>query len=302
VKAIENFFFRPASPKPLGVLRMGLALILLIQAFMCSNQLFEWYGTQGLLQRGVAESFAAFSIPQTTQFIRWGADIGIGERTTLITMALLYLASLLALLVGFYTRTASLLSWMFHLIFAQGHITSYGLDLLAHVALFYSVFMPMGDCLSTDSMRKKIPAEDSWQARLSLRIFQLHLCIVYFSTGIEKAQGEQWRNGEAIWRSVMLPSYRQFDLAWLSRFSILAMILAWATLVFEIGYPFFIFPKKTRKFWVTGILGLHAGIAVFLGLHLFALLMMLLTFCCFGLDKDSPVKPITVRRGKVAFV
>lgn len=285
-KFIDQFFLTPCSAKPLGFLRIGLGAILLTQAVMCSNQLFEWYGTQGLLQNGVAESFSAFSVPQTTNFIRWGLTIGISEKVTLISMAVLYLVSLFALMLGLYTRFASVLAWSLHLIFAQGHITSYGLDLLSHVVLFYAIFMPMGDAVSLDSLRNANPTEDSWQARLSLRILQLHLCMVYLATGVEKAKGEQWRSGEAIWRSVMLPAYRQYDLAWLSRFSVLAMVLAWGTLIFEIGYPIFIFPKRTRNFWVAGILGLHAGIGVFLGLHLFALLMMTLTFCCFGLDRE----------------
>jgi hypothetical protein len=287
---IDNFFFRPASPRPLGVLRIGLSAILLIQALMCANQLFEWYGTQGWLQSDIGEKFAAFTSPQTTQFIRWGSAYGISEKTALIVLASIYVTSLLTLLIGFFSRTSAMVAWLLHLTFAEGHITSYGLDLLSHVALFYSIFMPMGACLSVDSLRRKVPSSDTWAARLSLRIWQLHLCIVYFSTGFEKAQGEQWRNGEAIWRSVMLPAYRQFDLAWLSRFSVIAMLFAWGTLVLEMGYPFFIFPRRTRKFWIAGILSLHAGIAIFLGLHLFAALMMLLTFCCFGLDFErSPL-------------
>ena len=293
---LDKFFFRPASARPLAVIRIGIALILLAQAMMCASLFFEWYGTAGILQNDIGEQFSTWGVPHTTQIIRLTAHLGMSERTTLEGLAALYVISLLALLIGFRTRSATFLSWLTHLIFAKGHFTAYGVDLFAHITLFYGIFMPLGGVLSVDSLIKG-PLSPSWTARLSLRVLQLHLCLVYFATGIEKSLGIQWRNGEAIWRSLMLPTYRHYDWGVIANVPWLALLLCWGTLIVEIGYPFFIFPRKTRPLWVLLVVSLHAGIAVFLGLHLFAALMALLTFSCFGLSPDpgAAIIPIPLR-------
>jgi hypothetical protein len=63
---------------------------------------------------------------------------------------------------------------------------------------------------------------------------------------------------------------------------LLAKIMGWSVLILETGYPVFIWLKPTRKYWLLGILGLHTGIAVFMGLQLFALIMILLNLYAFG--------------------
>jgi hypothetical protein len=160
----------------------------------------------------------------------------------------------------------------------------YGVDAFAHVSLFYCLVMPVGAAFSLDRRAGRAVDAPSATATLSLRVLQLHLCIVYLSSGVEKALGEQWRNGEAIWRSLMLPEYAQFDFSWMAFTPWLAMLVAWGTLAIEIGYAFFIWPRQTRKLWVLATLGLHLGIAVFLGLWLFSSMMMVLTFSAFGWD------------------
>ena len=73
-----------------------------------------------------------------------------------------------------------------------------------------------------------------------------------------------------IWRSLSLPEYRVFDFAWLANWPMIARFACWSTLVLELGYCIFIWPRLTRKLWVIGMVGLHLGIAVFLGLGLSA--------------------------------
>ena len=58
------------------------------------------------------------------------------------------------------------------------------------------------------------------------------------------------------------------------------------TLLVEIGYCVFIWPKATRKLWVASVVGLHLGIAIFLGLGLFGSMMCVLTFAVFGISSE----------------
>lgn len=146
--------------------------------------------------------------------------------------------------------------------------------------------MPAGAAFSVDWWIRGRPNAVSSAARLGLRVLQLHLCISYFCSGMEKAQGIQWWNGELLWRALSLPVYYQFDMSWLAQWPVLSMIGGWTTLVFELGYSVFIWPRATRRFWIAGMVGLHLGIAIFLGLGLFGLIMCVLTVSVFGFSAE----------------
>lgn len=283
IEKADRFFFSPTSAKPLAALRIGVALTLLLQTFLVSSDFFEWYGTKGILQGSLSEDLS-WGLPQMTYVLRQLAEWGISEKLGLTLLGSLYVLVLIALALGWRTRLAAIAAWFLHILFGEGQVTGYGIDLFAHIALFYGMFMPYGAAWSLDVRAGRVSPAPSVGARLSLRIWQIHLAIAYFASGVDKAIGWQWRNGEAIWRSLMLPTYRQYDFSWLAHAPWLATLLGFGTLVIEIGYPFFIFPTRTRPIWITLVLSLHLGIALFLGLHLFALMMGVLTVSCFGVE------------------
>ena len=66
------------------------------------------------------------------------------------------------------------------------------------------------------------------------------------------------------------------------------MLAGWGTLVVEIGYAFFIWPRRTRKVWCIATIGLHLGMALFMGLVFFSSVMILLTGCLFLIPEKIP--------------
>ena len=288
-RALREWFFRPASPLPLAVLRIGVCAVLLLQAAHSSALLFELYGREGILQGHQPES-RALSLISVDSIAQLLAKVGIAELYSLSALALVYAASLLALLVGWRTRVFSILAWCFHAAFTQGQLTSYGVDLFAQIALFYLVLSPCGHALSLDVRAGRAQAVPSRWAGAALRTFQIHLAISYFASGMDKATGEQWWNGEAVWRALMLPIYSQFDLSWLSRFPWLLKVFGWGTLLIEIGYPALVLHPRTRALGVLAIGAMHAGIAVFLGLPLFSALMIVLSVSAFGVPVLASMK------------
>jgi hypothetical protein len=50
----------------------------------------------------------------------------------------------------------------------------------------------------------------------------------------------------------------------------------------ETGYPFFIWPTKSRPVWFTFIIGMHVAIGIAMGMYLFALIMVVLNTAAFG--------------------
>jgi hypothetical protein len=285
--AIEDFFFKPASPLPLGALRIGLALVLLAQAYLLRSEVLEHFSSTGIVQGEIVRYLNEQGIPEVHWLTRLGASLGISESVCVYTVCVGYVLSLLLMLMGLWTRLAVIAAWFLHLMLANtGSMMTYGADLFAQVFLFYLMWMPAGNALSLDVFLGRKSSAPSAQARLALRVLQLHLCVVYLTSGLLKATGPQWWNGELLWRAMSLPVYRQFDMSWLAHWPYLSMVAGWTTLVIELGYVIFIWPRRTRKIWVAATLSLHIGIAVLLGLGVFGAIMSVLTLTVFGVTAE----------------
>ena len=285
-KSISDFAWAPASPAPLAAFRIGVCCVLLVQAFSLAPSIRDLYGEHALIQPSLASYLGDPLLPKMSFLTRTFTKIGLSEWQVVISTGVAYVFALIALLLGWQTRFAATFAWLLHMVLTNSApCANYGVDIFSHIALFYLVWMPAGQSWSIDAWGKQNTVGTP-ETRLAIRVLQIHLCIVYLTSGIEKAMGEQWQNGEVIWRSLMLPVYSQFDMSWISNFPTFCKFAAWGTLVVEIGYCVFIWPKRTRTFWVASIVGLHVGIGVFLGLGLFSAMMCVFTICAFGISSN----------------
>ena len=292
LEAIERFTLRPASAAPLAALRIGLAVVLLVQAVKVTPALLQLYGDRGLLHGPLREALAGAVVPRTG----WLAGVltlaGLRAREAPVIAATggIYVVSLLALLAGLRARAAATVAWLTHLMLmttAQG--TVYGADVFANIFLFYLMWAPSGAALSLDLRRGRAPAAPTPAARLSLRVVQMHLCGIYLASGVQKACGEGWWNGEAIWRTLMMPESRKYDLSFLAAHPWIAAVAGWSVLLVEIGYPIFMWSRRTRRLWVLVTAAMHLVIAMRMGLGVFGAIMIVLTVAAFGITA-APAK------------
>jgi hypothetical protein len=280
--AAGRFVSEPASPQPLAAFRIGVAAVLLAQAAAIAASLLELYGSRGIVQWPIAERMAAPGVPRLSWLASALAPLGVSDAGSVRVVFLLYVGGLTGLLVGLRTRASAVVAWVTHVMLgASGTASTYGVDQWAGIALFYCVWMPVGDTWSADERADRTTGEPSAAARLGLRVLQLHLCIAYLASGIDKAAGEQWLNGEAVFRAVMRPDLAKLDLSWLASHPWVAVAACWATLVVELGYAVFVWPRRTRAVWAVATIGLHAGIAVAMGLWSFSAVMIVLTASAF---------------------
>ncbi|WP_155798988.1 HTTM domain-containing protein [Sorangium cellulosum] len=286
-QAIDRFAFAPASAVPLAALRIGLASVLLLQAAMVAPVFLDLYGRSGFLQGPLNDMMARSHLLRVGWLIDALAPLGIGEAALIRGTGALYALALVALLLGWRARAAAALAWLTHLLLMMtADSTSYGADSYAHIFLFYLLWMPSGAALSLDRWLGRAPGDPPATTRLSLRVVQVHLCISYLASGLHKASGEQWWSGEAVWRSVMLPEYRQIDLSWLAHHPWIPMVAGWLVILVEAGYALFIWPRRSRRLWVAATVALHVGIAIFMGLVVFGALMAVLTLAAFGVSAE----------------
>ena len=202
---------------------------------------------------------------------------------------LAYVFGLGCLLIGWRSNLFAAVAWITHLMLcASGYMTIYGVDQFANIALFYCMWMPVGSAFSMDRSAGRTSDAPSIPARIGLRVLQLHLCLVYLTSGIEKAKFDQW-NGDAIWRSVNLPEMAQFDMTWMAHVPWLPILLCWGTLAIEIGYGVLVWPRLTRKWMAWAAISLHVGIAVTMGLYSFSAVMAALTIAAFLVSSEPAV-------------
>lgn len=219
------------------------------------------------------------------------AGITISFDDFVYLMIYFYLFMLGLLLIGAFTRTAAIFSFLLQItIIKSMHYYLYGADYFASMALFYCIIFPKGK-FSLDYMIKEFKINET-SLKWSLRLLQAHLCVIYFFSGLDKGLGINWYNGESIWRAVSAHNYN--GLISLSDFDIPKFayaVFGILTLVVETFYPFFINYSKTRKLWLILTVSMHASIIIFMGLYFFGTLMIILNVSAYYipyLKKSNP--------------
>jgi hypothetical protein len=155
-------------------------------------------------------------------------------------------------------------------------------------ALFYLMLSPLPDRYALDRRLVKTKAKDPRLLGFWRRVLQVHLCFVYFFGGLAKLLGSGWWNGSNLWRSLIRPPFNLLSPDLLVRFKYALPVLGISICLMEIGYPVFIWIKKTRFFWLVCTLALHAAIGLMMGMYLFALVMIVLNLAAFGVGISVP--------------
>ena len=284
---MRDWLFFPTSDQWLSILRIGLAVQLLLYVFSLRtdwNYLLGGTG-RGLVSRDLAEallSLESWMIPRFGWFIGPAKQLGVDE-TVILSLSWYCLAlAAIFLLVGLYSRASAIASWFLYLCSVKsGGLVTYGVDALTTTGLFYLMFSPLPDRLSLDRVwRKKSGASKFlgfWR-----RVLQLHLCLIYFFSGLTKALGRDWWNGINLWRSLIRPPFDLIPAETLVRFKYVFPIAGVVVLLLEIGYPFLIWRRRIGRRWLIAILVMHAGIGLAMGMYLFASVMIILNLAAFG--------------------
>jgi hypothetical protein len=150
------------------------------------------------------------------------------------------------------------------------------------IGLFYLMLSPLPDGYSLDRRLRELRPKNPQLLGFWRRVLQLHLCVIYFFSGLTKCLGTGWWDGSNIWRSLIRPPFNIIDPEILVRWKHLFPVAGIFICLLEIGYPFFIWNSKTRRIWLIGICGMHLGIGLMMGMYLFALIMIVLNVAAFG--------------------
>lgn len=211
--------------------------------------------------------------------------------------------------VGLWTRVTSVLTWVAAVSYI--HRTQqvlFGMDTMMNVLLIYLMVGNSGAALSVDrllnryraarnSLRRTGTIDPATRAYLdappksvvagfAYRLVQIHFCFMYMAAGLSKLKGGAWWNTNAFWDTMVNPEFTMVHFQWYEAllrglvehrwvYAFYAAAGVGFTIALEIGLPFLVW-TRLRPWVVIGGIMLHFGIAVFMGLILFGLLMMTL--------------------------
>lgn len=260
--------FDPADIKFFHLLRKVLALILASTVLSLLTEFNKFYGPDGWINPQLIQmqqSLAGLGIQSWTEWIH--AQVGISYLPLHWLVITLYLSLCLCFALNYFARVATILLLLLDIsIFSINTPYSYGADAIRTSLLFYLVF---------------IPRRPNYYMWAYIRVVQVHLCIIYFFGGLEKALGNSWWNGEAIWKTINLPYFQQgyrWHIDLLQEHPWLAVLAGWLIILLELFYPLAVYIARSRFIWLTAIALMHTGIAMLMGLWNFSLLMLTWNF------------------------
>lgn len=281
--AWNRFWFRPADPTLLGLIRLCTGLMLVYTHAVWGLELEAFFGPNSWLS---PEAAAVIQQGQAAFSFWWYVP---AELLWPVHYACLTVFALFTL--GVLTRVTSLLSLVIAVSYAYRTPSAlFGLDQINVMLTLYCCVGPAGAALSVDQLVRRFrsarqqvaagirfpqltPAPSS-SARVSLRLIQLHMCLIYFFAGVSKLQGPAWWSGEAMWLAFANLEYQSMDMTWLARWPLLINVATHTTIIWEISFPALIWSRRWRPLVLFFGTLMHLGIGACLGMWTFGLIML----------------------------
>lgn len=273
VTSWNRFWFTPADPTTLGLIRVLAGLMLFYTHAVWTLDLEAFFGEQSWLSHEVITQ--ANRDGYSWSILSWcrsPATLWAAHISALTTFALLT--------IGLWTRVVTLLAFIFVVSYANRTPGAlYGLDQVNSLLSLYLMIGPSGSRLSIDAWRvRRIGRTTETSlvtANLSIRLIQCHLCVIYLFAGLSKLQGVTWWNGFAFWGGIANQEYQTLNLTWLADWPLTINALTHLTVAFELSYCVLIWNRRTRPLLLLAAVVLHLGIVIALGMPTFGLAMLI---------------------------
>jgi hypothetical protein len=283
VSRLFAWFFPAQNNTWLTILRIGLGLQLTLYDLSLRH---DWLHLLNNYGRRISEAVLAAessAIPRIGWLVRCAIAVGASEDQVLRLIPLILLATSLLVIAGLFCRTTAITGWLLHLAMVKStSVFSYGADGFTTIGLFYLALSPLPDPWSLDWQWRKLRPRYADLAGFFRRALQLHLCFIYFFSGLTKVIGTGWWNGDNLWRALTRPPFDVIDPGFIAKGKSFLPLAGIIVCLLELGYAVFIWPKQTRTAWLLAVIGMHIGIGVFMRMPLFALIMILLNVAAFG--------------------
>lgn len=257
--------------RALAIFRISIGTVLVYDLLTRLPDLGMFYTDRGVLPRGLA--------------IKLFGDKLVGLSLNLISGDLWFqvflwataLVSAIALLVGYKTRTANVVSWILLIsLCSRNTKVLNGGDNLLWMLLFWSMFLPLGERYSVDAKRsmKNKAAAKSFVASFGSAGILMQVVLMYVMTAYLKT-GQDWKDGTALYYALSVELYCRPFAQVLLRYPDFLKIMTHGTMFIErFGPVLLLLPSRLWGIKLAGVLGfvmLHSGISSVMRLGIFPL-------------------------------
>jgi predicted DCC family thiol-disulfide oxidoreductase YuxK len=257
--------------RSLALLRIGLAVMVLADLWLRKADLVAHYSDQGVLPRNL--------LSDLWQPGYWSLYALNGQgwfQGLLFTLAAL---AALAMLVGYRTRVATIVSWLLLVsLHNRNPLLVFAADDVFRAVMFWAMFLPLGASYSMD--RALNPNADSLPKRIltgATLALMAQQCFVYiFSAVFKTLSPDWWPDGTAVYYALSYDQYATPIGSFVLNFPPIMTLFTWITLVLEWLGPLLIWsPIRTnfcRNLAVLVFVGLHLGFGATLNIGIFPFL------------------------------
>lgn len=229
-----RFWFEPADPRPLAIVRIGAAALGLALVWSYAGDLEAWFGPRGMIPPGSGATWRprhSLSLydPATTPATLW-------------TLFAVTVIAFVALLVGCATRLAAVAAAiLWASLLNRGPMLAGAADDCLAILLWCVAVGPCGATISVDRLvadwrGRPVPVPSSW-ARLSLGLLQVHASVIAAAAVLAQLKGDVWWDGTAAWWLAARPESRFVDLTGMFRGSEYLMnLVTHAIVAFEAAF------------------------------------------------------------------
>jgi hypothetical protein len=259
---VGSFWTGRTSGEAAALLRVGFAMLALWVALGIGFNLDRYYGPDAVVPWDVAKTF---------EFGTWTL-FALAPRSQALPVALLVamVGGAAALLLGAAPRVAAAVLFVVVLSFHHRNPL-----LLNSGDRLFSILAGLMLVLPIDRrwVLWPLPRPSAADAPIwSLRLLQLQIAYVYWSSAIAKLVNERWRTGWALRDVLASPVFAEWP-AYIDSYPVIAA-MTWGTLLFEVAFPVLVAIRRFRP-WVlaAGVL-FHASIELAMTIPMFSAIMI----------------------------
>lgn len=289
--AWNRFWFEPQPTSTLALVRIFFGLLMLLWTAFLGPDLFRMFSRSGVA-------------PETPDFGpgTWGLLELAPSDAALVTLWIAMLIASACLMVGFRTRLAALVVFLGVLSFQRRDPWGFNSgDSLVRIVALYLVLAPAGVALSLDRLRRardrfwEFPLRAPW----ALRLIQVQLSVLYFSTVWQKVRGANWNDGTAAAYSMRIEDLERFPVPGVISDSLLiSNVLTFSTLIVELSLGILIWNRALRPWVIAAGIGFHLSIDLTLRVGFFSWVI----FACYVafVPHERATQVILAARNRVA--
>ena len=266
----NRFFFDPCPASTIGLVRILIGFILILDLALICNKLQWYFGNNGLYPYDI---FANHHVcKQRLNLFNYFTS----SNFNIYCLAGIWVLSAFTFMIGFYTTLSAIIIFIVRSSFYNRNIYIYNSgDCVLKLIMFLMMFSRAGDGLSVDCY---ITGKDQLYTMGSPwceRLMMIQISTVYAYTSWLKMCSNIWVDGSASFYPINLDMFRNYYVPKFLQKSPWVQIATWLTLIVEQMCAFTIWISDLRYISIICGIILHMIFAYCLKLELFSYIMMI---------------------------